>query len=214
MPNDELGGRAVVNLLRGALPQSGSKRTSALTEEAQVLAKALVSIPDRVNLFEHEGQVVHLEDDGRLRVATEGSLAATIRRNVVTIILRDIGDGRYEKTYLPVEPTGMAVRMLLTQGEPNKAQILRQGEPDRLIGRLPLALVEEQQQEPPPPAPEELISNPIEAARGRQIAERWAMGDARREAELRRGAELAAREARRAAERAREQSGSNPAAGS
>jgi hypothetical protein len=207
MPNDELGGRAVVNLLRGALPQSGSKRTSALTTEAQVLAEALVSIPDRVNLFEHEGQVVHLEDDGRLRVATEGSLAATIRRNVVTIILRDIGDGRYEKTYLPVEATGMAVRMLLTQGEPNKTvQILRQEEPDRLIGRLPLALIEEQRQEPPPPAPEELISNPIEAARSREVAARYseAATDERTRLELEQGARLVERERERERARARE----------
>jgi hypothetical protein len=98
MANDELNGRAAVNLHQGALPQSGPKKTLALTAEARVLAEALVSIPGRVNLFEHAGQVVHLDDDGRLRAATEGSLAAIIRENVVTTSLRDIGDGRYEKS--------------------------------------------------------------------------------------------------------------------
>ena len=192
MANDELNGRAVINFYQGVLPQSGPDRKSAIDAEARVLTNALAGIPDKVNLFDHEGQIVFLAPDGRLCVVGEGLLTTIIRENVVTIGLRPGKEpGVYEKSYIGFEPNIMAVRTLLRE-EPSKGG---------LIGRLPLALVESPRQPPAAETPPEIPAtiDPAEIEAGKRAAARWAgLGSPERlQQEIEAGQRAAARAAAR-----------------
>jgi hypothetical protein len=160
--NDDLAGRIVLILPASADGLRGQQRTTAVANEARVLADAIVARLDVIDLFD-DGQLILVAGGGLHHVNAE-ILREIIRTNFVSKCIVNTGTGLAIK-YRPVEVSELVVRTLLT-APPHQGG---------LVGRVPPVMMEAPRQLAEP-AEVVVPSNPVEHEAGQRALARHAGG--------------------------------------
>jgi hypothetical protein len=182
---DKLDSRRVLIMPTSAEGLRGQQRDAAVKNEALVLADAIVSALDVIDLFEHQGGLV-LVANGEVRNVNSELLRWLIEASFVQKhVVRKLPGLGHEVELRPVNSNEMSIRAMLTK-EPREGG---------LIGRLPVLQIEMPQLEVAAPQKQPLIveTAPAEHAAGRAAVARHANSDERRRLEIERGAQVVER---------------------
>jgi hypothetical protein len=190
---DTLEGRKVLVMSPSSDGLRGPHRRAAVEAEALLLSAAIAGSLDRIPMFDRDGQPVLLID-GALRVVNAELLGWLLESHFTTPHIVQKA-GRLELEYRGVRTNEMVLRHMLVTEEAKYGG---------LLPRLPPLVIERPQVMAAEEKPQEAMSNlpevQVELAAGAAQVARHADAGARRELEMRRGAEVVAKyEGRQAA---------------